>query len=318
MNKEIAMIYKIALSLVLLILSNSAFAQKYDSIEVSNSKESDEINITSVGFRTGNLLCVEIVKTLPLPKFGKKADFRWEYIYQQPNSQKAILKIYFLDGKFLKGDFERKAMKKIFNGSFQKRGRLEEKDISIEKFLVEKNKLEGVFKIKLPFSFGWLDSDTLVKVDFKTRIFDRPMERTENPGLIQSYSIKPNLIDGLAKVYYRFCTVDKDTLNSILNFNIGFSDGLASSFVYIKIPNERKGIVKITSSDSSDIEEEKSYHYPYYKLEFNRNPFKESDTPLIGKYTIATDSLPEKYGDKEIRSRYFKCDSVIFKSIEDI
>jgi hypothetical protein len=40
----------------LLVLSNSAFAQKYDSIEVSNSKESDIIGINAVGFRTGNLL----------------------------------------------------------------------------------------------------------------------------------------------------------------------------------------------------------------------------------------------------------------------
>lgn len=307
------MIYKIALCLVLLVISNSAFTQKYDSIEVSNSKESDIIGVNTVGFCTGNLLCVEIVKNLPLPEVEDKSNYREALLIindnpNYPKRQKAILKIYFLDGKFLKGYFERKSMKKIFNGSFQKRGRLEVKDISIDKFLVEKNEVEGIFKIKLPFSFGWLDYDTLVKVDFKTIIFDTPSEKALNPGLIQSYSIKPNLIDGLAKVYYKFCTVDKDTLNSILNFNIGSSDGLASSFVYIKIPNERKGIVKITSSNSSDIEEEKSYHYPYYKLEFNRNPFKESDMPLIGKYTIATDSLPEKYGDKEIRSGYFKCE----------
>ncbi|MGQ1911233.1 hypothetical protein ACT3CE_15785 [Marinifilum sp. RC60d5] len=308
MKKEIVMIYKIALSLVLLVLSSSAFSQKYDSIEVSNSKESDEINITSVGFRTGNLLCVEIVKTLPLPKFGNKEDYRWEYIYQQPNSQKAILKMYFLDGKFLKGDIERKAMKKIFNGSFQKRGRLVEKDVSTEKFLVEENKVEGIFKIKLPFSFGWLNSDTLVKVDFKTRIFDTPSEQVLNPGLVQSYSIKPNLIDGLAKVYYESCTVEKDTLNPILNFTIGVSNDMVSSLVYIKLPNERTRTVKITSCDYSDIEEEKTYYYPYYKLEFNRNPFIESDIPLIGRYLIATDSLPGKYGDPEIRSGYFKCE----------
>tara|TARA_R110001583_G_scaffold181431_1_gene338677 strand:+ start:1070 stop:2014 length:945 start_codon:yes stop_codon:yes gene_type:complete len=306
------MIYKIALSLVLLVLSNSAFTQKYDSIEVSNSKESDKIGVNAVGFRTGNLLCVEIVKNLPLPGFEDKSDYREALLIindnpNYPKRQKAILKIYFLDGKFLKGDFERKSMKKIFNGSFQKRGRLEEKDISIDKFLVEKNEVEGIFNIKLPFSFGWLDSDTLVKVAFKTIIFNSSSEQPANPGLVQSYSIKPNLIDGLAKVYYKSCTVEKDTLNSTLNFNIGFSDGLASSFVYIKLPNERTRTVKITSSDSSDIEEEKSYHYPYYKLEFNRNPFIESDIPLIGKYLIATDSLPEKYGDQEIRSRYFKC-----------
>jgi hypothetical protein len=317
------MIYKIALSLVLLVLSNSAFAQKYDSIEVSNSKESDIIGINAVGFRTGNLLCVEIVKNLPLPGVEDKSNYREALLIindnpNYPKRQKAILKIYFLDGKFLKGDFERKAMKKIFNGSFQKRGSLEAKDISIDKFLVEKDKVEGIFKIKLPFSFGWLDSDTLVKVDFKTIIFDTPSEKALNPGLVQSYSIKPNLIDGLAKVYYESCTVEKDTLNSILNFTIGISNDMVSSLVYINIPNERKKTVKITSSDYSDIEDEKSYHYPYYKLEFNHDPFKESDMPLIGKYSIATDSLPEKYGDKEIRSRYFKCDSVIFKSIEDI
>ena len=308
MKKEIVIIYKIALSLVLLVLSNSAFAQKYDTIEVSNSKESDQLEIIAFPYYEGDTLCLILDKTLPLPSFGQKSDYRQENIFiSRPNSQKAILKMYFLDGKFLKGVFEKVAMKKIFNGYFQKRGRLEEKDISIDKFLVEKNEVEGVFKIKLPFSFGWLDSDTLVKVDFKINVFNKPSKPIPNPGLVQSYSIKPNLIDGLAKVYYKSCTVEKDTLNSTLNFNIGFSDGLASNLVYIKIPNERKRTFKITSSDYSDIEDEKSYHYPYYKLEFNRNPFIESDMPLIGKYLIATDSLPDKYGDPEIRSGYFRC-----------
>jgi len=218
-NKEIAMIYKIALILVLLALSNSAFAQKYDSIEVSNSKESDQLEIMVFPYYEGDTLCLILDKTLPLPKFGHKSDYRQENIFiSRPNSQKAILELYFLDGKFLKGVFEKVAMKEIFNGSFQKRGRLEEKDVSIDKFLVEKNEVEGIFNIKLPFSFGWLDSDTLVKIDFKINMFNKLSKSIPNPGMIQSYSIKPNLIDGLAKVYYESCTVEKDTLNSSLNF----------------------------------------------------------------------------------------------------
>ncbi|RXQ93942.1 hypothetical protein EO244_10215 [Ancylomarina salipaludis] len=306
-KKIIVMISRIALSVLLLFLnSNNTYSQRLDTIEVSNSKEKDKLEISVLSYFETNTLCLKIEKTLPIAKFENKSDFKSEYIYQIPNSQKAIIHLFFIDSKFVRGTFEKKAMRRIFNNGFQKKGTIEKKNITIDKLNIEGDNIEGVLKIQLPFAFGWLDSDTLVKVNFKTRILHKPVKQILNPGFVQSYSIKPNLIDNIDEVYYEPCSINKDTLNVELNLKIGSAGGMGGSLVYIKISEESEKI-EITSYDYSDIEDDESYHYPYYKLEFNHDPFKESDIPLIGKYLIATDSLPNKYGDQVVRSGFFKC-----------
>lgn len=307
MKKPTATIFKFIISVLLFLNNTSTYSQKLDTIEVSNSKENDKFEISVLSYFEENILCLKIEKTLPIANSGNKSDFRSEYMYQIPNSQKAIIKLFFVDSKIKRGVFEKKAMRRIFNKGFQKRGDILKENITIDKLNIESDKLEGTLKIQLPFSFGWLDSDSIVKVNFKTKIYDLPTKQAINPDDNQSYSIKSNLIKESDKVLFDNCTLTTDSLKSIFNLKIGDSDDMSGSIINLEISKELGEIIKITSYDYSDIEGEKSYSYPYFKLEFNRNPFKKSEKPLIGKYSIATDSLPNKYGDKEIRSGFFKC-----------
>lgn len=309
MKKGIVMIYKLIIGLLLITHSINVFSQSGNTIQVSNQTESDHLEANVLSFLISDTLCIEVEKTLPLDKSKHEIDFRSEYIYPIPNTTKSILKLYFVDGKFQEGLFEKKSMQRSFNGGFQLSKKIEKKDIQVKKFIVEKNNIEGVFKINLPLSFGWLASDSIVNLNVKSKIYDLPTKRKINPESVQAISIQPDLFTNANNDHFELCNIKRDSVKSEYHLQIGTHDDLAGSLIYITLMNKQRKVKEISSIDYSDIEDEKTYDYPYYELIFNRDPFVESDSTLMGKYLIATDSLPQKYGDIEVRSGYFKCDN---------
>ncbi|MDQ2179848.1 hypothetical protein [Marinifilum sp. D714] len=309
MKKGIVMIYKLIIGLLLITHSINVFSQSGNTIQVSNQTESDHLEANVLSFLISDTLCIEVEKTLPLDKSKHEIDFRSEYIYPIPNTTKSILKLYFVDGKFQEGLFEKKSMQRSFNGAYQLRKNIETKDIQVKMFVVEKNSVEGVIKINLPLSFGWLASDSIVNLNVKSKIYDLPTKRKINPGSVQAISIQPDLFTNANNDHFELCNIKRDSVKSEYYLQIGTHDDLAGRLIYITLMNKHRKVKKISSIDYSDIEDEKTYNYPYYELIFNRDPFVESDSTLMGKYLIATDSLPQKYGDIEVQSGYFKCDN---------
>jgi len=298
------------------------FIAQKEFLFLSNSVKSDTINpSTSLRSVTNNIYELMIWKVLPNTNKDSinSTDIKGKDFDRTHNSQRTEINIKFDTKSVVEASITRKSMHRKFNADYQISLPIKTFQFTISDTILHPfEKIKGSFKAHLPIEFGWMHNDTIIEVNFQTKIyvnkykkkvFDIPQKNSLK--IVSNLKSDTTLYRMPAKVYL-------DTLLNKCLLQVGNNDGLGGKFISLFFYKKPFIVSKIIFDDYSDIDKIQHLESTRYKIEFNKNPFDITNkNALIGNFIISTDKLPQRYGDAVVEGNTFKCDTLIYKTLED-
>jgi hypothetical protein len=288
---------------------------------ISNSIKQDTLLPLSGLFKANNKYKLKISKQIPLySKDSVHLDkFRGVYFENMPNSQKVDLTIDFYSDSIISAQIVRKSMDRRFNADYQIKLPIKNFKLTLSDSIHSSEKFTyGNFKASLPIEFGWFSNDTIINIDFRSKLFTSQVSsKKQEIPLKNRLSIDSLLVnDSLLTKEYSILYID--SLKNKCVMEIGSCDGLSGELISIFFYKKPFMVSKIKFNSYSDISENEHFEFSRYNIQLNCNPFEtKKEQYIIGNATIATDQLPQKYGDKIVKNITFFCRDIIYKDLKE-
>lgn len=304
------------------IIIKPEIKQNKHHLILSNGIEKDTLySITSIE-KKNDIYEFSLWKKIPLsPGDILNLDkYRGVWLEEMPNSQSITITVKFNKDSVISSSVLKKSMDRRFNADYQINLPIKNYQLMLaDSSLSFKKKIYGNFKAFLPIEFGWMPNDTILEINFGDILYcKRYKTKKYKAPLINEFKVVSNF-ERDTSLNMEQASLFIDTLKNKCLLEIGSSDGLGGEFTSILFYKKPFILSKIFYDRYSDIEEPEHFEFCKYQIELNDNPFKITPGNLFkGNILVASDKLPRKYGDKLIKGVTFKCDTVIYKTLEGI